>query len=108
MAELLYAASASGSLDMLREPTTVEALAENSGVSTERARRVIEVFLAAAVVRSPEGSSPAYVLAPKFAALHPSPAGMRPATRSTTSPRLATASARPSRRAHGTTGSKTH
>ncbi|MFE0416060.1 SAM-dependent methyltransferase [Streptomyces tendae] len=77
VAELLYAASASGWLDMLQEPTTVEALAENSGVSTERARRVIEVFLAAAVVRSPEGSSPAYVLDPEFAALHRGPAGIR-------------------------------
>ncbi|MGV9504048.1 SAM-dependent methyltransferase [Streptomyces tendae] len=77
VAELLYAASASGWLDMLQEPTTVEALAENSRVSTERARRVVEVFLAAAVVRSAEGSSPAYVLTEEFAALHRGPAGIR-------------------------------
>ncbi|GAA3112550.1 hypothetical protein [Nonomuraea salmonea] len=73
--DLLRAASGAGWLDLLTTPTTVEALAEAGGVSAERARRVVEVFVAAGVVRDGEG--PAYVLTEEFAALNGAPAGVR-------------------------------
>jgi SAM-dependent methyltransferase len=75
--DLLHAASAMGWLDVLDAPTAVEELAHISGISAERARRVVEVFLAAGVVRTVEGSSPAYVLTAEFAALNDGPAGVR-------------------------------
>ncbi|MFE7438996.1 SAM-dependent methyltransferase [Streptomyces chartreusis] len=75
--DLLHAASVEGWLHTLTGPTTVEALAETGGVTAERARRVVEVFLAAGVVRVVDGPSPAFVLTAEFAALNVGPSGVR-------------------------------
>ncbi|SEG82803.1 Methyltransferase domain-containing protein [Actinacidiphila yanglinensis] len=75
--DLLRSAAAAKWLDALTVPTTLEELASTSGVSTERAHRVIEVFLAAGVARTWDDSSSVFVLTEEFAALHGSPSGVR-------------------------------
>ncbi|MER8160846.1 class I SAM-dependent methyltransferase [Streptomyces sp. NPDC094472] len=75
--DLLRAAAATGWLEALTRPVTVENLAGIDGISTERARRVVEVFLAAGVVREAEAVTPAFVLAEGFAALQAGPSGIR-------------------------------
>ncbi|MFH7340818.1 SAM-dependent methyltransferase [Streptomyces sp. KHY 26] len=76
--DLLRAAAATGWLEALTRPVTVEHLAGIDGISTERARRVVEVFLAAGVVREAEAAAPAaFVLAEGFAALQAGPSGIR-------------------------------
>ncbi|MFE5113672.1 SAM-dependent methyltransferase [Streptomyces sp. NPDC056663] len=75
--DLLHAAATAGWLDALTVPTTLNALASASGVSAERARRVVEVFLAAGVIRTWDDPSPVFVLTEEFAALNEGPAGVR-------------------------------
>lgn len=75
--DLLHAAATEGWLDALASPTTVEALAGISGVSTERANRVVDVFVSAGIVDQVEGSSSTLVLAAEFAALNDGPSGLR-------------------------------
>ncbi|MCZ9352846.1 hypothetical protein NGM36_24260 [Streptomyces mutabilis] len=67
---LLQAASDTKALGLLTRPITAEALATVSDITTDRARRIIEVLQAAGVVRKAGDSSLAYVLSPEFGALH--------------------------------------
>ncbi|MEV5815915.1 SAM-dependent methyltransferase [Streptomyces mutabilis] len=77
---LLQATSDTKTLDLLTRPITAEALATVSDITTDRARRIIEVLQAAGVVRKADDSSPAYVLSPEFGALHAGASGVELAT----------------------------
>lgn len=77
--DLLHAAASEGWLEALTRPVTAEDLAGLGGIPAERARRAVEVFLAAGVVReaAAPGTAPAFTLAEDFAALQAGPSGIR-------------------------------
>lgn len=78
--DLLHAAASGGWLEALTRPVTVEDLAGLGGIPAERARRAVEVFLSAGVVREAAGTPetlPAFTLAEDFAALQAGPSGIR-------------------------------
>lgn len=77
---LLQVTSDTKTLDLLTRPITAEALATVSDITTDRARRIIEVLQAAGVVRKADDSAPAYVLSPEFGALHAGASGVELAT----------------------------
>ncbi|MBA5226044.1 MULTISPECIES: class I SAM-dependent methyltransferase [Streptomyces] len=74
--DLLRAASAEGWLEALARPVTVEDLAALGGVPAERARRTVEVLLAADVIREAGTTPPAYTLTGDFAALQAGASGL--------------------------------